>query len=497
MTTATNNITLLNLALAWHKENGPKPIPTWGMGYDDDVIIAHERLYESEHVRVPPGYSHDPASAEWSKKDLVLIESRAIPLVSGALSGFSQEELVKIYEDHDLNIDDFLQSFRRVKNGFLRPDGSTIDGREIFRKCLVAIASKTPAAIYNEYVQCSDNDSFTMMALTLSPSPHFWPSTILNDYAKFAKGEDDNWPHRNLVPSLFSFTDELTSTACVPHDENGPRFDWFLERSGMISPIVTQKSLGYFCAWEDLVYLQGEDSCPAGAKALFEYCIDNPTPHVRDGILQGLRSLCVDSAENVIDSMRLLRVLSEILPGTWLEPVLDSSMLILSSLGHENPQRTAEAINNKPAPLATLWEKPAEVHQRVYDEFLSIPAPSLPHLNALSYLMKVHCEQIFRDDFRREDVIVHMVKAIQSLPGGGREANTLMLCAEDARAECRKTLKDVARSLRGGKEFDYQALKGLDSASVKVLVEEGFDIHKLPRMSHKDRGRLVEQDLGM
>lgn len=64
----------------------------------------------------------------------------------------------------------------------------------------------------------------------------------------------------------------------------------------MLMPEVTGKILGQFCMWEEFLDLTVKAQPDSVIDHLFKYCIENPPEHLRNGIEQGLRSICADSS---------------------------------------------------------------------------------------------------------------------------------------------------------------------------------------------------------
>ena len=491
---APKDFSLLNDIYDWHRHHGPKAIPAPGMDYPDDVLKRFEKAYSSEHIYVPMGYSYDLDGA-WEKNESIFIEANAVALVSAAMNGFNRKDMALIAQSHGVSASDLITTFDDVLVNFDRGYHPGIFSATVARECFSALEMVSHDSILDFYDTQEEDVNSLLMLMTAAKSAKLWPKTILTTYARANKGKSEE-PERELSTIFHNFTDKIQDESQLPHDQNGPRLDWFLDRSGMLLPAVTTKSLGYFNLWEDLVFAVSQKKCPPVLRKIMEYCLDNPPLALRPGIEHGLRGMTVASSENITDGLGIHVYLQNNLKGTWLEPLVHSDVLKLNLLGSDDKIDVLARLDANYKQNGPLWEDQDHLVERVFMEILSTPAERIgvAHFDAVGYLDRVIGPQDYSPELPREKVLSHLLQGLDHL------LSKEILSTEEideVREFAVKNCKNAVRLLGADYEFDYQAFRTVPSAGVRVLSEAGLDLKKLPKMTNRDRGRVLENDLGM
>lgn len=474
---------MLHRVYQWYREKGPVDLPEPELD-GNEPKSAFYGIFEGHRGTVTCNKTSNAAGLE--------IDGDAVPLIAGALAGFNTETLARIADTYNPNVSQFFKDFWLRSGDFDLGDGPA-DMTKVFMQCFSALEMVSEDAILQFYNHCSDKYLSYIVAMTHAESPALWPSSLISQYHAASMGPYSP-PPREFSTQLHSISCSLKSIFNIPHDEFGPRFDLFLERSGMMLPAVTGKLIGEFTLWEDLLHLATTAEKDSVVDRLFNYCIDNPPEHLRRGIGEGFRSICADSSTEFSHAGHIFVHLAEKLPGTWLEPVLSSPSLMLNCIGSADPERIFERTPGAKEAFAPLFKDIETLAQRVYDEFMSRPTPAFQDIDAIRHLERVTEESKFRPNFSREQYITHLLKCIHRFPGS---TDRSMKEVQDVKDQVYDLFKRALNLVHNGKPYDYSGFSGLKSHEVRILVEEGFEMRKLPRMNHRDRGRIVENDLGM
>jgi hypothetical protein len=263
-----NNIGLrgLNAILEWHRDNGPKTIECRKLEYPDDPIKSFEIAYSIEDVKLPVRMIAGHVLS-------LSLHANTLPLISGCLSGFGAFDLARLAAGHGIWFDKFIESFAQSGDIQQIHESSPMTGSELFRRCFEALQMAIPEQIRDHYDKLSKYDTFYMMAVCTSSSPQHWPKTFISKYARENEGAGKA-SGVELNTGVHNFIEEIKHDLHIPMDASGPRYDWFLDRSGMLLPSVTRKSLGCFSLWEDLVFKASNASDTI--HKILDYCINTP-----------------------------------------------------------------------------------------------------------------------------------------------------------------------------------------------------------------------------
>lgn len=491
------DIDLLNTIYNWHHRRGPAPIPRHNMlGEPDDASKGFEKAYSNEHIHVPMGYEHDlKRYLEDDRLPMLFIEANALALVSAAMNEFSTQEIAQIAVHHMVSASDFITSFNDLDEILGRGYKPGIRSTEVLRRCFSALERVSHDQILEFYEVQEEDENSLIMIMTAAKSPRLWPKTLISGYAKENEGRSGA-PDRELSTILHSFIPKVVHESQLPHDSHGPRIDWFLDRSGMLLPAVTTKALGYFNLWEDLVHAASQKNCRPVIEQIMHYCLDNPPPALRPGIEHGLRGMTVASSLNITDGLGMHVYLQQNLKGTWLEPVLSSDVLKLNLLGSNDEVNAIAKLNGNFDEDDSLWEDQARLGERVFQEIAQTPIDHIgvAHFDAVGYLGRVVGPQDYSPSLAREKTLVHLLSGLKRVLGKEKLSTEEI---DEVREFAIERCKTAVRLLGHNYEFDYEGFRGLSSIGVRVLAEAGLDLRKLPRMNNRDKGRVLENDLGM
>jgi hypothetical protein len=467
------------------------------MDYPKDLIKQFEKTYSSVRIQIPVKHIQTPSRPE-DMDFHFSIRANTSPLISGCLAGFSKGELSTIAQGHGVCPKDFIWTFETTAEIILSMDGtSSLSGDEVFRRCFEGLELACPDQIRAMHDEPKASTPFYMMAITTAASPKLWPKTIISEYnaANNAVNEDSSVAnHLKFHRSRRSIFSAINNENHLPRDESGPRYDWFLDRVGMLLPAVTNKSLGYFSFWEDLVILASKPG-DTHVHRLMDYCVDNPPLSLRPGILNGLRSMSMRSTEDT-DGMALLLFLKNKLTGTWLEPILQNDIFKMNLLAHVDPYSRNSKIAHYPDVIGSLGVDQEHLAERVFAEILEMPPEniSLAYFDAIGQSRAIKGDQVISQGFDREAFLSHLLKGAKCFLGYNRvKSKDLKEIRDIINYRCRQAFAMLSQD----HQLDYGKFQDLHSEGIRFLVEQGFDRRRLPRMAPRDRGILLEDELGM
>jgi hypothetical protein len=472
------SLDLFDSILAWHRQHGPATIPCQKLDYPEDVINTFKQAYDWKSVDLPVRFV-DAGQDIPDNDQYIRISANSLALVSGCLAGFGTDDLVKIARGHGMWVKDLIETFASSEQIHRVHPTSEMTGDEVFRRCFAAFAVISPEDILDVYTKLRYEDHYYMLAITTPNVPKVWPKTLINEYVKAHEGkevlEEDEISCEN-----HSFIRGLLNDQQLPWDESGPRYDWLLDRSGMLLPHVFKKSIASFTLWEDLVH-QASENPGSTLDRVMDYCIGNPPLSLRPGIYNGLRSMVWLASSNIDDGSKLFSFLEEKLSGTWLESVLTSKILKLHLLSSDS--QSGELLRDN------------KLSQSIFQEIMAITPGEMGFAQFHAISGKEHGlpPQSFDEDFAREAFICHLLTGLQCFMADVRLSEDSMCMVNTATLHC----KEVIGLLAAVHEFDYAQFKELNSAGLRVLVDAGLDMRRLPRMNARDRGRLLEDELGM
>ena len=473
----------------WYKAFGALPVPRPGMmGYSDGLVAQFALFFDADRVMlVSPLANPDGSDAKIS------LQLRAVPLVAGFLAGFDQATLSRIAIEHDVDPLDFMYSFRTDNEPFRMADDSSVPTSTVFAECFKALEVLGVDKILDAYNNCNNDSHLLGFGLTLMQSPELWPSTLLLKHQN-AQADRTLTQYGDIQHGVHDFMYFVKESGCLPTDDSGIRYDWFLERSGMLLPGVIRKSLGHFTLWEDLVWLSCDQPQNATFGGILDYCIHKASDSMKPAIRIGLQSMMLDSSQYITESIDMMKFMRARFTGTWLESVTTDPVFQVNMVGRAK-QGLEQFINvQHPTVFPQIVGELSHATSTVLNGFCELPSDefALAHFNALPYLI-AHSSGL-DSTVKREACVLSLLKGYDALIGNEHFDFTDKEEVEDIAHEgCLAAL----RMLTASSDFDHTALKEVKSEQLMLLVEAGVDVRKLPKMNNRDRGRALEIGMGL
>jgi hypothetical protein len=471
----------------WYEEHGTKPVPRPGMGYADDLVAQFQQFFEPGLVRLETEYANPNGS-----NVEISLQLRALPLVAGFLAGFDQEALSRIAIEHDVDPLEFTYSFRSQPEPFRSADGDKVSSLQVYAGCFKALEALGVERILDAYERCEDDCEMFGFGLSLMKSEQLWPSTLLLQYQNAQQGKSA-LPEAELRTSIHDCLFYVMDSECLPMDDSGIRYDWFLERMGFLLPGVNQKSLGQFTHWEDLVFLSQEYPERRSFAGILDYCIHGAPDAMKPAIYTGLKSMMADSSGFIVGSAELLEYMADKFKDTWLDGLTLDPAVQINIVGSTKADLD-DYIQQFPKVFQGMIGDLSDSTSSVLRKLAELPAEkfSLADFNALPYLIQ-HANTV-DTSIPLELCTLNLLKGHDWLMGN----EELTFDDKDeikriSRAGCMAVMEVLAKSSR----IDYGVFKALKSDHVAMLVESGLDIRKLPKMNNRDRGRALEMEMGL
>lgn len=470
------------LAKNWYAANGEKLIPK---------TDEYQKLFTHEVELVDLG-----TNSEQEFPGNIFAAKKLIPLFCAHLAGLSQEFMVEVVKHHDVSAYKVMRAFNRDDNLFIMHDGSRVNSISVLKACLCAVEKAKPDSITHAYESVEDDYTLLIDLMTSARSRQNWPSSKLMVFQQAMAGERPA-PRNQVSSKLHSFFESVKGSEYLPHDDKGPRYDWFLGRSGMLQPGVTRKTLGYFTLWEDLIHMASSDASNTAIQDLMQFCIHEAPEAMRAPIFNGLQSMMLDSSEDIADSGDMMRYMQASFKGTWLEPLNNSAVMQINMIGSLQP--AAHHVAQNPEGFTALLDSRETIMARVYGEIQRVPAHliSLGHYSALRYATRDDAslpEQVLDPKMNRESFIAHLVRGLSTFIGnGGVEFEE----RDEIESMAVEGFKTAVKYLCSDKEIDYSVFKGMSSQSTALLISAGLDMKRLPAMNNRDKGRTLEAGLGL
>jgi hypothetical protein len=372
-------------------------------------------------------------------------------------------------------------------------DESCVPTSTVFAECFKALEVLGVDQILDAYNTCSNDSHLLGFGLTLMQSPELWPSTLL---LKHQNDQEDRTrtQYGEIQHGVHDFMYFVRESGCLPADDSGIRYDWFIERSGMLLPGVNRKSLGHFTLWEDLVWLSCDQPHNTIFGGLLDYCIHKAPDSMKPAIRIGLQSMMLDSSQYITESIDMMKFMRERFAGTWLESVTSDPIFQINMVGRAQPKIENFINVQHPTVFPQIVGELSHATSKVLNGFcdLSPDEFSLAHFNALPYLI-AHSSGL-DCMVKREACVLSLLKGYDALIGNEHFDFTDKDEVEEiARDGCLAALKKLTVS----SDFDYSTLKGVQSEGLMLLVEAGVDVRKLPKMNNRDRGRALEVGMGL
>lgn len=482
----------------WFKPYPEALIPKEGMACSQDQIEAHRKFFDPEST-IDMGCFNLEGEVNEALSETIYEEIPCrhtdLPLIVAIQAGVRGKQLVEIAKHHGTNVSTLVETLEAmVLNEYTMNDASGVDlpMSEVYLECVKAVSEAFPEQYSKELRDGKHHDNLYLASLH-TENPEFWPVSRITLYMKNIEQGLVNETPEDVV-SECNFNASITTDEFLPKDSTGIRYDLFLERSGMLLPEVATKKAGDFMLWEDMldVAKKGESD---GVANLFTYCIHDAPEHLRPAIFKGLSGLSLQTSP--YDGFWIYNFFKGSVAGTWLEPIYKNPHFILGVLGHDHLDTLYTAFFQTDGfPREPDYAEASGILQICLDALMSVPPDEMGASHFQTWLigrMDIPT-QIFSSDFKPEPVLVHLLKGFESfsLPEEGGPVRDIRL-DEAATRTCIYVAKVLAKRF----ELDYQAFSGLSSKCVRLLAEAGLDKRRLPRMSSRDRGHVVSQELGL
>jgi hypothetical protein len=474
-------------------------IPKAGMAYSDSEIEAYSCFFDPHAQARFYGFNLD-GTKSFVNGTLVGIRCDLVnaPLLAAIQCRVGQPRLVEIAKHHSINVVSLIEMLEvMLDESYPVFDvyGRGIELHGLYRQCIRVASEASPQALANVL------DSHPSLRLNLcsleSENPLHWPVTRLSGHLQSMDRPDADLTGLNV--EHYRLTHWSTCHEYVPYDERGPRYDAFLERSGMLLPGVISKKIGGLPLWEDLL----SDAYMFNATRTFlECCICSPEERLKAPIFNALRSLTLDSDDFYDNGVPLYQALSRSTSGTWLEPLLNDPKLLINLISddtYEDAYLSWKLLENgAKIPLeefSRLIRNP-----RMLDHWLREIMSVEPHELGLSHFkifllenMKLP-EQLITIANTPEQIIKHVLTGLEQFarPFASKTESKAMV-DEQVFSGCVYLVKALSSRYK----LDYAALTGIGSLGIRALAEAGLDKRRLPKMNYRDKGILVSQELGL
>lgn len=482
-----------------------KKIGDWFQDRPNDLIPKDDPQYQ---ILFAPGpmfclQAYDlKGQADKDYYETVYCEHVNLPLIVAFQAGLRGKQLVEIAKHHRIDVYgliDMLDAMRLKHYEMPNQFGDDIPLSTLYIEC-VKVASEAFPDMLTLVLRTQNSISGLNLYSIHSENPEHWPVTRLTEHMKNME-QGTVAPDYRINTDCYNISSVQETDEHLPTDTSGIRYDLYLQRSGMLLPEVARKKIGNVTLWEDMLDVAMADD-DQGMSGLFNYCIKHAPEHLRPAIYRGLAGMTLACSGYLTDGLGLFKYFKAKTAGTWLEPISHNPLFINSLLGDGHLltlNKIIVATNSAAEPKIPLQSSQAQL-STVLERFLTLimnkPIDEIGSSEFQIAMLEKQAlpEQVFSENFRAEQAILHMLKALESftLP---EKVGTLR--HNDLDEAALNSCAYVARTLANHVELDYWAFAGLSSSSIRVLAEAGLDKRKLPRMNTKDRGILVSQELGL
>lgn len=468
-----------------------------------DLATTYYRVFEGDQI------PKDPEFAELFSSDDAWIDMRCtgfgdddqelfipkkwIPLLAAIQLGLPEDFLIDIAGHHRVydSAESLITGLSEGPDAIPTPSGM-IPTFEVLKRCVTAVEAVDENSLTRAYLQSDETECQITVAMLHSKSPKQWPSAKLKNYERIFEGV----PHLTISEfhtAKHNFFYGLKD-AQVPMDENGPRYDWLIERAGMLRPRVVNKSLGHFMMWEDLIYNMihsGEDSDLSGFLDYLKY--DAPEKY-RAPVIAALQSMMLN--QHFSEGAVMIQGIETGFYGTWLAGVTNSIVLQINMI--DPGENATSFIQLAPGAYPALVHNQETLISRLYQEVAQVPAGNLTlaHFAASAYPARpdVELPKQIDTDFDREGILIHLITGLDAFKG---DSGVLDEGQADIQDIAVNGVAGAARALSDLGELDYSRFANLSSIGARALALGGLDIKKLPTMSNRDKGRVLSTGLGL
>lgn len=478
-----DDIKLFNDTTRWFRGNGETLIPAGHEGF--------ARLFRSGWVEIE--LDSDGISTSGNS---MRVPADCLALISGVIAGVESDFLAEIAKHHGSGSGYALLAWAtsRVETKVRLLSGKMISTNELFVRCQHAIEAADEDVLRNAYRASEDYETCITVGLLSAKSPRQWPSSILDYHQQVLDGVPAAEPVEFFV-ARHNFLDTLLNEE-YPHDNVGPRYDWLLERSGMLMDGVINKKIGRFSLWEELVWVGANQQGHEIKQGFVDYCFHKAPTSQRAAIRKGLSSMMVECT-HYSDGGQILSWMKGVVDGTYLEAIPDSIVLQMNMIRSDS--NADDCVNLDPQIFTALSDAKDSIEERLYREIEATPPADtgFHHFTALGFLDRADFtspEQILSADLDRETMVNNMLARLEafSVPQE-RLVGDQVGMQEDAVQYTASWIRRISRD----HELDCSRLKSLSDKTSYTLALAGINPKMLPVMSNRSKGLFLEHSLGI
>jgi hypothetical protein len=475
----------------WFKDPNQTLMPKPGMDYSAAQLMPYRAFFDQAGKMGLSGTSLDGTKDD-HYSCAISCDFVNAPLIAAVQSGIRGHQLVDIAKHHQVNVPSLIETLDSMyvtSYPLYDSSGDEIPISALYIECIKTISHAFPDEL-SEALQPNGYDDALNSCTILCDNPVHWPSTRLTAHMKAVEeGAPDLQP---LDERFFYLNNSSIGYRFIPQDASGPRYDLYLERSGMLNPEVISKKIGDLRLWEDLIQMVRENAFKM--HGLLDYCITSPPEHFKPVILSALKNMTMAADSFDGDGVKNYCYLCNLKQGSWLAPLDTDPKLFINLISSDSFEKELSD-----------WSFAGEVTDMVrntgtLDYWLRDIMSTKPEDLGLSHfriyrLGKMNLpKQVITPPFAPEQVLTHMLAGLESfvVPNGSKNARNL-----EGEDQAMKGAIFLAKTLASRYELDYIAFASVSSLGVRVLAEAGLDKRRLPRMNYRDKGILVSAELGL
>ena len=488
----------------WFSQPMPGLLPKNGMSFGYHDVDEFSAFFDPDAQFSMEGYLLDGVKHE-DIPCVISCDSINLPLIVAVQSGVASHQLVEIARHHEVNVESLLDTIDSIvitDYPFYDRNGNNIPNSQLCIEIIKAVSIAFPNELSHVLLELQYPAVHLNMASLHSEDPTHWPATRIAAHMKALEAGDDEFPPlKGKYYALNDFKRDSSFDAYLPRDESGPRYDLYLERSGMLLPEVITKKIHPMTLWEDMVS-HARVGNGLGLSGLLNYCIDGAPFRFKPSIEKALQSMCGSGKDFFKSSFWQYNFLEKRIKGTWLEAHVFTPMLLINLVSDDDFENVLEKLREQGVDYTYQADDFVDLVKtpNTLNQWLADIMASEPQALGLSHFQIYHLEryqlpmQILSDHWQPEVIILHVLKGLELFVTNDSDQN---LPKRQLDAQAFQGCVYVAKTLASRHELDYKAFSGVSSMSIRVLAEAGLDKRRLPRMNNRDKGILVLQEMGL
>lgn len=483
---------LFRLAQKWVAENPRKQmdrVAWWGALSQANTAMKEKVIYAG-------GYKVTYATGA------------VIPVLAAISLGMPSEELAQVIKHHGLTlkmISDCIftqcsdSPFPEVPEdaGHLSIDTWRVTSEVVKAMSEAPSLSEGLAAEAKEYEDYSDLD----IARLLSSDEDFWPVTAVLEILAEKSAESSNI--QSIQPT---FTDihSFSHTNADFDDFTDEKVFTLLERTGHLCP-GTNRENGFSCSFSNAFFSNLFLLADAGGHKNFQRMICSMNA-VKDP--QKIEMITARLMESLTDypferdeyGIETLGLMEQYLDQRKYSAVINSMTIKLNLMPYDLSTGTFARLDSETWPpcFEDFIHSDSTIFKRLHDELIGLDPSTFrhSHFGAISKAIDaVNSPQ----DITGIDMPQLLKTVLLALDAYGSKTHYTVV-GSTTRKHVEQATQDVCTLIRFAskqKDLDYSRLQDFPSAAKAHLASNGFDIRKLPGMSHRDKGRVLDEGLGL